>query len=90
MAYNPSRTVDPVKYKARLREPLNDIELEKVRAACQTLREKALFETLYATGGRVSEIVGINYGEIDKQSRSVIITGKGNQESCIFLNAKAM
>lgn len=90
MAHNPSRTVDPVKYKARLREPLNDIELEKVRAACQTLREKALFETLYATGGRVSEIVGINYGEIDKQSRSVIITGKGDQERCIFLNAKAM
>jgi integrase/recombinase XerD len=90
MAYNPSKTVDPVKYKAKVREPLNDMELEKVRSACRTLREKALFEVLYATGGRVSEIVGINYAEIDKQTRSVVITGKGDQERYVFLNAKAM
>lgn len=90
MQYNPSKTVDPVKYKAKVREPLNDMELEKVRSACRTLREKALFEVLYATGGRVSEIVGINYTEIDKQTRSVVITGKGDQERYVFLNAKAM
>lgn len=90
MAYNPSKTVDPVKYKAKVREPLNDMELEQVRSSCKTLREKAIFETLYATGCRVSELVGINYADIDKMSRSVVITGKGDQERYVFFNAKAM
>lgn len=90
MAYNPCKSVDPVKYKAKIRKPLTDMELEQVREACQTLREKALFETLYATGCRVSEIIGIDYTEIDKKSRCVVITGKGDQERPVFLNAKAM
>lgn len=90
MIYNPSKTVDPVKYKAKVREPLTDMELEKVRSACQTLREKALFEVLYATGGRVSEIKSMNYTEIDESSRSMVITGKGDQERYVFFNAKAM
>lgn len=90
MAYNPCKAVDPVKYKAKIRQPLTDMELEQVRSSCKTLREKALFETLYATGCRVSEIVGIDYAEIDKKSRCVVITGKGDQERLVFLNAKAM
>ncbi len=90
MSWNPSRTVDPIKYKAAIREPLNDIELEKVRNACVTPRERALFEVLYASGARVSEIASINYADIDPHARTTIITGKGDQERYIFLSAKAM
>lgn len=90
MSYNPMKTVDPIKFKAKVREPLSDIELERVRNACQTLREKALFEVLYSTGARVSEIVGLDYTNIDISSRSAIITGKGDQERHIFLNAKSL
>ena len=90
ISHNPSKSVDPVKYKVKVREPLTDMELEQVRSSCRTLREKAIFETLYATGCRVSELVGINYADIDKMSRSVVNTGKGDQERYVFFNAKAM
>ena len=90
IAVNPVKAIDPIKYKAKVREPLNDIELEKVRNACQTLREKALFEVLYSTGCRVSEIVGIDYADINIQTRSVIVTGKGDQERFVFFNAKSL
>ncbi len=87
---NPMKSVDPIKYKAEVRKPLNDIELERVRNACQTPREKAIFEVLYSTGCRVSEIVGLNWTDIDQQNRSAVVTGKGNQERFVFFNAKSL
>ena len=90
MQYNPMKTVDPIKYQAKVREPLNDIELERARNSCETLREKALFEVLYSTGARVSEVAELNYTDIDTISRTAIITGKGNQQRHIFFNAKAL
>ena len=87
---NPLKGIEPVKYKETVREPLNDIELEKVRNACKTPRERALFEVLYSTGARVSEIIGLNRSDIDAVSRMAVITGKGNQERHIFFNAKSI
>ena len=90
MSHNPIKTVDSIKFKAKVRQPLSDMELERVRNACETLREKALFEVLYSTGARVSEITNLDYTEIDVNARSAIITGKGNQERHIFFNAKSL
>lgn len=90
MTYNPMSTVDPIKYKAKVRQPLNDIELEKVRNACQTPKEQCLFEVLYSTGCRVSEVVGMNISDIDFQNRKIVVLGKGNKERPVFLNAKAI
>lgn len=87
---NPMKTIDPIKHKQKEREPLTDMELEMVRGSCETLREKAIFETLYSTGCRVSEIVQLNYNDIDKNTRSAIVTGKRNQERYVFFSAKAI
>ena len=87
---NPMKMIDPIKYKSMVRQPLNDIELELVRNACVTLRERAIFEVLYATGGRVSEIQHINYNDIDFDKRRILITGKGDKERYIYFNAKAI
>ena len=90
MSYNPTTTVDPIKYVSTVRQPLNDIELEKVRNACKTPKEQCLFEVLYSTGCRVSEVVGINIRDIDFQNRKIVVLGKGNKERSVFLNAKAV
>lgn len=90
MDHNPSRTVDPVKYKATIRQPLSDIELERARNSCNTLRERAIFETLYSTGARVSEIEKLNRDDIDFKNRCAIVVGKGNKERYVFFSAKAL
>lgn len=90
ISYHPLSTIDRIKFKEKVREPLTDIELEMVRNSCVTLREKALFEVMYSTGARVSEIMNINYADIDKDHRSIIILGKGNCERHVYLNAKSM
>lgn len=43
------------------------------------LRDKAILELCYAGGFRVSELVGINIGDINRNGRFVTVLGKGNK-----------
>ena len=86
---NPMATIEPIKYKKNIREPLTDIELEKLRYACKKPKERALLEFFFATGCRVSEVVSLNITDIDFNNRMLKVTGKGNKERIVCLNASA-
>lgn len=47
------------------------------------IRDIAVIELLFATGGRVSEISNLKYDQIDLHSGQVIIKGKGDKERII-------
>ena len=53
------------------------------------LRDKAIFELLYATGVRCSELVGIRLGDIDLEGMSVSVFGKGKRERIVLFGKKA-
>jgi len=61
-----------------------------IREACETPRERALIEVLYATGGRLSEIQKMGREDIDYQAMSVLVVGKGNKERPVYFSFKAM
>lgn len=52
-------------------------------------RDSALFEVLYSTGCRISEIEPITWGEIDWTRGSLIVCGKGNKHRLVILGSKA-
>lgn len=87
---DPSANLTPIKCEKKIREPLIDSELETLRAVCKTPKEKALIETLYSTGCRVSEIVNIKIRDIDFEQREVKVFGKGKKQRIVYLNAKAL
>lgn len=86
---NPVETLKPIKWSAKPREALEQIELEIIRKACWTHREKAMIEVLYSTGCRVSELTGIKLSDIDWHSRTVMLFGKGKKYRTSYINAKA-
>jgi integrase/recombinase XerD len=48
-----------------------------------TLRDRALLEVLYATGLRISELVGLDVDDVDLVSRTVRCYGKGSKERIV-------
>lgn len=87
---DPSATISPIKCEKKERQPLTDTEMEALRGACKTVKEKALIETLYSTGCRVSELINIKIEDIDFEKREVKVFGKGKKHRVTFLNAKAL
>ena len=52
-------------------------------------RDRAILELLYSCGLRVSELVGINLNDLDLNSMSVKVLGKGKKERMATLGSKA-
>lgn len=89
IAKNPMVTVDKIKYLEEIRSPLNDEELERIRMTPMNDREQALIEFLYATGCRISEVSKVKVSDIDFDRRTLVVTGKGNKQRRVYLNARA-
>jgi site-specific recombinase XerD len=53
------------------------------------IRDKTIFEMLYATGMRCSELVSIRIGDIDMENKTVRICGKGSKERIVLFGDKA-
>lgn len=87
---DPTRKIKAPKPPKRLPKALNVEELEMLREACQTPRERALVEVLYATGGRLSEIYRLNKQDIDWQAKSCRVLGKGSKEREVYFGYKAL
>ena len=54
------------------------------------IRDRALLETLYSTGARVSEIASADLACYDAAGGSLRVTGKGRRERIVFLNETAV
>lgn len=75
-----------------LAAPLDDLRVRKRAGLAVTpldvyvrLRDAALFETLYSTGCRISEVTPLVWRQIDFANGGVIVTGKGaKQRLCIL------
>jgi integrase/recombinase XerD len=81
---NPMSKIRIVKEPKRLRKPLTDDEVEIMRNACKTKRQKAVFEVFLATGCRLSEVIQLNRRDLDFSKMSFIVYGKGKKRKSVF------
>ena len=54
------------------------------------LRDRTMLELLYATGLRVSELVGLELGQINREQGVVRVVGKGDKERLVPLGEAAL
>lgn len=86
---NPMVKIQATKKDRHLRKALSREELEMLRVACETDRDRAMLEFLYSTGCRLDEVVKLNKDDIGWNDDSVKVLGKGDKERIVYLNAKA-
>lgn len=87
---DPSAKLKTPKLEKRLPKALTIPELEMLREACKTVRQRAFIEIMYATGCRLSEVYGMDRDAINHQSMSCRVIGKGNKEREVYFSFKAM
>jgi len=85
---NPAQGVRTPKQGKTLPRHLRPGEIENLLesadgAEALDLRDRAILEGLYAAGLRVSELVGLDWPEIDLDSRTVRVLGKGGKERMV-------
>jgi len=67
---------------------LDNIKDEDLRSS-SPYRDKAIFELLYATGIRCSELVNIKLCDLDMQNKLIRVMGKGKKERIVLFGEKA-
>ena len=68
-------------------EMLNRLDGDTIFYTPYRIRDYAIITLFLNCGMRVSELVGINLDDVDSELRSMRVTGKGNKERIIYLNA---
>ena len=87
---NPMSKIKSIKIdKVGARQALTVEELERLRDACVTYREKALIEFLVSSGCRLNEVAQLSASDLDLMSRSVQVTGKGDKDRVVFFSIRA-
>ena len=80
---------------ARLPKVMSEQQVEALLAAPDTatplgLRDRAMLETLYATGLRVSELVNLKLHEVSAEMGVLRVLGKGSKERLVPLGEEAL
>lgn len=88
---NPCMNIKPIKYTDQIRLPFSSVEIDALRGACRTKKERALVELLLSSGIRVSEAASMSVGDIDPVLMTVHVRhGKGDKERTTYLTSVAM
>jgi len=93
---DPTATLDSPKVKKSLPKaiPIEDMELllaePAKRSTPKALRDKAMFELMYATGMRATELVDLDIEDVNLPSTCVRVIGKGDKERIIPIHSRAI
>jgi len=88
---NPTDYLESPKTQKSLPKYLSEEDVSALIQAAESheIRLHVLLEVLYATGMRVSELVGLPAEAVMREKKHIYITGKGNKERIVPLNEKA-
>lgn len=87
---NPCRSIAPIKFTKEVKLPFSAIEIDAIRSACKSKKERAIVEVLLSSGVRVSELCTIRISDINFDTLSVIVKeGKGSKQRTVYINELA-
>lgn len=94
IAIDPTANIDNPKSGRPLPKSLSEEDVDRLLAAPAgddpiVLRDRAMLELLYASGLRVSELVGLGFGQVNLRQGVVRVLGKGGKERLVPIGEMA-
>lgn len=83
---NPTANLGAIKYQKKQKDIYSDIDMERMKFGCKSLRDRAIVYFLKATGCRISEMCSLNRDDIDFVAKECKVLGKGNKERTVYLD----
>jgi len=92
---NPMTLIRTPRQSKRLPKAITIEQIEQLLAAPNDndvlgRRDRAMLETLYSTGIRVSELVGLDHDDLDLENEAMHVRGKGRKERIVPLGSHAL
>jgi len=92
---NPAKDLDMPRLERKLPEVLSVHEVDRMIAAIdlstpEGQRNRAIIETLYGSGLRVSELINLKMSDIQPQLEFIRVTGKGNKQRLVPAGREAL
>ena len=92
---NPAENIETPKLSKTLPDVLNQDEIETILNQPNpveplAIRDKAILETLYATGMRVTEVITLKQSNVNKDEGIVRVFGKGSKERLVPIGKSAL
>ena len=85
------RTLPEVLNKAEINEVLDSLDAAANETdTAMAIRDRAILETLYATGIRVSELTGLDLDSLDRSRNVIRVFGKGRKERTVPIGRPAV
>ena len=92
---DPTEGVSTPRIPQAIPKALSEAEVELLLSAVigedpRALRNRAILETLYATGMRISELAGLRLGDLDTGRGLAVVYGKGSKERLVPIGRQAV
>lgn len=86
---NPTANLGAIKYAKKIKTTYSAVDMERMKLACKTKRDKAIICFLAATGCRITEMTELNRSDVDLNNLECTVFGKGSKERTVYLDAVA-
>lgn len=92
---NPTLLIEPPQQGRHLPEVLSVRQIDDIINAIDTttpegIRNQAIIETIYSCGLRVSELVNLQLGDIQRQEKYIRVQGKGDKQRIVPISDQAL
>lgn len=84
---NPMANVGVIKVPKKQKKTYSNIDIEKLKRGCKTLRDRAIVYFLHATGCRISEMINLDRNMINPDALECVVHGKGGKDRVVYIDA---
>lgn len=84
---NPMSNIGKIKCQKKVKEVFSEVDIEKLKQACDNPRDLAIVCFLKSTCCRISEVTQLNRDDVDFIHNQCIVLGKGNKQRTVYIGS---